>query len=79
MDRVPSTRCGCELCRAQVEADARQQASESLEALESLVAKAAADHGLAAGPAMGENQGNHVHPEFVFPRTQDVVRFHRSA
>ncbi len=49
-----SARCCCKLCRAQVEADARQQASESLETLKSVVAKAAADHGLAAGPATGE-------------------------
>ena len=41
--------------RAQAEADARQQASEQLEALQSLVAEAAADHGLPAGPATGQS------------------------
>ncbi len=40
--------------RAEDEADARQEASEKLEALQALVAKAAADIGLAGGPAAGD-------------------------
>ena len=42
------------LCRrAEDEAGARQEATEKLEALQALVAKAAADLGLAAGPSPG--------------------------